>query len=143
MRFIVMIKADAASEAGTMPTEAQLAEMGRYNEELAKAGVLVGGEGLHPSSRGARVLFRGNGKEVVKGPFKPESALVAGFWLWQCASLEEAVEWARRCPKPMAGDSEIEIRRIFEAEDFGEAYTPEIREQEDRIRAMEGRNTGG
>jgi hypothetical protein len=134
MRFMVMIKATADSEAGRMPTEAEFAEMGRFNEALLEAGVLLSGEGLHPSSRGARVRFSGNDRTVVDGPFAETKALVAGFWIWRCASLQEAVEWAKRCPNPMPGDSEIEIRRIFEAEDFGEAFTPELREQEDRMR---------
>jgi hypothetical protein len=134
MRFMVMIKATADSEAGRMPTEAEFAEMGRFNEALLEAGVLLSGEGLHPSSRGARVRFSGNDRTVVDGPFAETKALVAGFWIWRCASLQEAVEWAKRCPNPMPGDSEIEIRRIFEAEDFGEAFTPELREREDRMR---------
>jgi len=134
MRFIVMIKATADSEAGVMPTEAEFAEMGRFNEELVKAGVMVSGEGLHPSSKGARVHFSGKNRRVVDGPFAETKELVAGFWIWQCASLQEAIDWAKRCPNPMRGDSEIEIRRIYEAEDFGEALTPELREMEDRLR---------
>ncbi len=141
MRFMVMIKATADSEAGRMPTEAEFAEMGRFNEALLEAGVLLSGEGLHPSSRGARVRFRGADRTVVDGPFAETKALVAGFWIWRCASLQEAVEWAKRCPNPMPGDSEIEIRRIFEAEDFGEAFTPELREREERMRErLEGRD---
>jgi hypothetical protein len=134
MRFIVMIKATADSEAGVMPTEAEFAEMGRFNEALVKAGVMVSGEGLHPSAKGARVHFSGDQRRVIDGPFAETKELVAGFWIWQCASLQEAVDWAKRCPNPMRGESEIEIRRIFEAEDFGEAFTPELREMEDRLR---------
>ncbi|NIM41933.1 MAG: YciI family protein [Hydrogenophaga sp.] len=134
MRFIVMIKATADSEAGVMPTEEEFAEMGRFNEELVKAGVMVSGEGLHPSSKGARVHFSGDKRRVTDGPFAETKELVAGFWIWQCASLQEAIDWAKRCPNPMRGDSEIEIRRIYEAEDFGEAFTPELREMEDRLR---------
>ena len=134
MRFIVMIKATADSEAGVMPTEEEFAEMGRFNEELVNAGVMVSGEGLHPSSKGARVHFSGKNRRVVDGPFAETKELVAGFWIWQCASLQEAIDWAKRCPNPMRGDSEIEIRRIYEAEDFGEAFTPELREMEDRLR---------
>ena len=134
MRFIVMIKATADSEAGVMPTEEEFTEMGRFNEELVNAGVMVSGEGLHPSSKGARVHFSGKNRRVVDGPFAETKELVAGFWIWQCASLQEAIDWAKRCPNPMRGDSEIEIRRIYEAEDFGEAFTPELREMEDRLR---------
>ena len=134
MRFIVMIKATADSEAGVMPTEEEFAEMGRFNEELVNAGVMVSGEGLHPSAKGARVHFSGDKRRVTDGPFAETKELVAGFWIWQCASLQEAIDWAKRCPNPMRGESEIEIRRIFEAEDFGEAFTPELREMEDRLR---------
>ncbi|RYF76831.1 MAG: YciI family protein [Comamonadaceae bacterium] len=134
MRFMVLVKATADSEAGTMPGEQMLAEMGRFNEELVEAGVMLQGEGLHPSSQGARVRFSGADRSVVRGPFGDTAGLVAGFWLWRCASLEEAIEWVKRCPNPMPGDSEIEIRRVFEAEDFGAALTPELREQEDRLR---------
>ncbi|WP_374676223.1 YciI family protein [Ideonella sp.] len=135
MRFMVMVKATGDSEAGTMPDEAMMAAMGRFNEELVKAGVMLAGEGLHPSARGARVRFSGADRTVVRGPFSPAGDLVAGYWMWQCASLDEAIEWVRRCPNPMPGDSEIEIRPVFEAEDFGEALTPELRAQEDRLRA--------
>ena len=135
MRFMVMIKADRDTEAGVMPSEAELAEMGRFNEELFKAGVMLSGEGLHPSSRGARVRFSGHDRSVVDGPFAETKGLIAGFWIWQCASLQEAIDWARRCPKPTHGDSEIEIRQVFDAEDFGPALTPELREQEARMRA--------
>ena len=136
MRFMVMVKATADSEAGVMPSEQLLAEMGQFNEELVKAGVMQAGEGLHPSSKGARVRFSGKSREVVGGPFAETHELVAGFWLWKCASLQEAIEWVKRCPNPMLSDSEIEIRQIFEAEDFGEAFTPELREQEERLRAQ-------
>ena len=135
MRVMVMVKATADSEAGTMPTTEQLAEMGRFNEELVKAGVMLAGEGLHPSSKGARVRFSGKERKVIDGPFAETKELVAGFWIWQCASLQEAIEWVKRCPNPMPGDSEIEIRRIYEAADFGDALTPELREQEERLRA--------
>ena len=136
MRFMVMVKATQDSEQGVMPSEELLAAMGRYNEELAKAGVMLAGEGLHPSSNGARVRFDGASRAVVDGPFAETKELVAGFWIWQCKSLDEAIEWVKRCPNPMPGPSEIEIRQIFEAEDFGEEFTPELREQEERIRAQ-------
>ena len=134
MRVMVMVKATADSEAGVMPGTELMAEMGRFNEELVKAGVMLAGEGLHPSSRGARVRFSGKTRTVVDGPFAETKELVAGFWLWQVSSMEEAIEWVRRCPNPMPGDSEIEIRRVFEAEDFGESFTPELREQEEQLR---------
>ena len=134
MRFMVIVKASKDSEAGVMPSEELLTAMGKYNEELAKAGIMQAGEGLHPSSKGARVRFSGKNRSVVDGPFAETKELVAGFWLWKCASLQEAIEWVKRCPNPMSGDSEIEIRQIFEAEDFGEAFTPELREQEERLR---------
>jgi hypothetical protein len=136
MRFMVMVKASPESEAGEMPSEQLLREMGEFNEELVKAGVMLAGEGLHPSSRGKRVRFSGTERTVIDGPFPETKELVAGFWLWQCASMEEAVEWVKRCPNPMLSDSEIEIRRIFEAEDFGAEFTPELREQEERMRAQ-------
>ena len=136
MRFMVMVKATKDSEAGIMPTEQLLAEMGAYNEELVKAGVMLAGEGLHPSSKGARVRFSGDKRTVIDGPFAETKELVAGFWLFQCKSKEEAIEWVKRCPNPMPGDSDIEIRQIFEAEDFGAEFTPELRAQEDRIRAI-------
>ena len=136
MRFMVMVKATEDSEAGLMPTEQDFAAMGAYNEELVKAGVMLAGEGLHPSSKGARVLFSGDKRTVTDGPFAETKELVAGFWLWQVKSKEEAIEWVKRCPNPMPVDSEIEIRQVFEAEDFGEAFTPELRAQEDRIRAQ-------
>jgi hypothetical protein len=134
MRVMVMVKASASSEAGAMPSEQLLAEMGRYNEELVKAGVMLAGEGLHPSAKGVRVQFSGRQRTVVDGPFAETKELVAGFWLWQVRSMDEAIEWARRCPNPMPEDSEIEIRPVFEAEDFGAEFTPELREQEQRLR---------
>ena len=136
MRFMVLVKATPDSEAGIMPGENLLAEMGKFNEELVKAGVMQAGEGLHPSSKGARVRFSGKTRTVVDGPFAETKELVAGFWIWQCASLQEAIEWVKRCPNPMPGDSEIEIRPIFEPEDFGAALTPELRQQEERLRAQ-------
>ena len=134
MRFMVIVKADKNSEAGVMPDEKLLAAMGKFNEELVKAGIMTAGEGLHPSSKGARVRFSGDKRTVINGPF-PTNEVVAGFWLWQCKSMQEAIEWVKRCPNPMPGESEIEIRQIFEAEDFGAEFTPELRAQEDRIRA--------
>lgn len=134
MRFMILVKADSNSEAGVMPSEQLLAEMGRFNEELVNAGVMLAGEGLHPSSKGARVRFSGQDRKVIDGPFAETKELVAGFWIWKCASLQEAVDWVKRCPNPMLGESEIEIRQIFEAEDFGEALTPELRAQEERMR---------
>ena len=134
MRFMVMVKATADSEAGVMPSEEMLASMGRFNEELVKAGVMLAGEGLHPSAKGARVRFSGSERTVIDGPFAETKELVAGFWIWQCKSMQEAIDWVKRCPNPMPGPSEIEIRPIFEAEDFGEAFTPELREQEERLR---------
>jgi hypothetical protein len=136
MRFMIIVKADKDSEAGVLPDEKLLTEMGKYNEELVKAGVLLAAEGLHPSSKGARVKFSGAKRTVTDGPFAETKELVAGFWLWQVKSLEEAIEWVKRCPNPMRGDSEIEIRQVFEAEDFGDAFTPELREQEERMRAQ-------
>jgi hypothetical protein len=136
MRFIIIVKASKDSEAGVMPSEQMLAEMGKYNEELAKAGVMLAGEGLHPSSKGARVKFSGNKRTVIDGPFAETKELIAGFWLWQVKSKEEAIEWVKRCPNPLPGEAEIEIRQVFEAEDFGPAFTPELREQEERIRAQ-------
>jgi len=140
MRFMVLVKASKESEAGIMPSEKLLADMGRFNEELVKAGVMLAGEGLHPSSKGARVRFSGSKRTVVDGPFSETKELVAGYWLWQVKSREEAIEWVKRCPNPMEGDSEIEIRQVFEAEDFGAEFTPELREQEDRIRAQAAEN---
>lgn len=134
MKCMVMVKATKDSEMGIMPDEGLLTEMMKFNEELVKAGVMVAGEGLHPSSRGARVRFSGSKRTVIDGPFAETKELVAGFWLWQVRSLEEAIEWVKRCPNPMPGDSEIEIRPIFEPEDFGAALTPELREQGERLR---------
>jgi hypothetical protein len=135
MRFMVLVKATKPSEAGELPSEQLLAEMGKYNEELVKAGVMLAGEGLHPSSKGARVRFTGDKRTVIDGPFAETKELVAGFWLWKCASLQEAIEWVKRCPNPMREESEIEIRQVFEAEDFGAEFTPELRAQEERLRA--------
>jgi hypothetical protein len=135
MRFMVMVKATKDSEAGVMPTEQLLTEMGKFNEELVKAGIMLAGEGLQPSAKGARVQFSGSKRTVVDGPFTETKELVAGFWMWQCKSLEDAIEWVKRCPNPMLEDSEIEIRQVFEAADFGAEFTPELREQEDRLRA--------
>ncbi|MGB8699582.1 MAG: YciI family protein [Thermosynechococcaceae cyanobacterium] len=140
MKVMVMVKATQDSEAGVMPTEQLLTEMGQYNEELVKAGIMLAGEGLHPSSKGVRVQFSGTNRSVTDGPFTETKELIAGYWLWQVQSIEEAIAWVKRCPNPMPGDSEIEIRPVFEAADFGEAFTPELREQEERIRAeTEGR----
>ena len=136
MRFMVIVKATKDSEAGVLPTEKLLAEMGKYNEELVKAGVLLAGEGLQPSSKGARIRFSGNKRTVVDGPFAETKELIAGFWLWRVKSLADAIEWVKRCPNPFEGDSEIEIRQVFEAEDFGAEFTPELREQEERVRAQ-------
>jgi len=135
MRFMVMVKATKDSEAGVMPTQKLLADMGKFNEELVKAGVLLAGEGLQPSSKGARVKFSGAKRTVIDGPFAETKELVAGFWLWQVKSKEEAIEWVKRCPNPHPGESEIEIRQVFEAEDFGTEFTPELRGQEERMRA--------
>jgi len=134
MRVMVLVKATKDSEAGTMPSTELLEAMGRYNEELVNAGILLAGEGLHPSSRGKRVAFDGPSRTVIDGPFAETRELVAGFWLWQVKDMAEAVEWAKRCPNPMPGPSELEIRPVFEAADFGEALTPEVAAQEDRIR---------
>ena len=135
MRFMVMVKATKDSEAGVMPDEKLFAEMGKFNEELVKAGIMLAGEGLQPSSKGARVRFSGSKRTVIDGPFAETKELVAGFWIWKVKSKEEAIEWVRRCPNPMPTDSEIEIRQIFEAEDFGAEFTPELRAQEERLRA--------
>jgi hypothetical protein len=136
VRFMVLVKATKESEAGAMPSEAMLTEMGKYNEELVKAGVMLAGEGLHPSSKGKRVRFSGKNRTVIDGPFAETKELVAGFWILQVRSMDEMVEWIKRCPNPMEGESEIEIRPIFEAEDFGAEFTPELRAQEDRLRAQ-------
>jgi hypothetical protein len=134
MRVMVIVKASKDSEAGVMPSQKLLADMGKFNEELVKAGVLLAGEGLHPTSKGARVRFSGEKRTVSDGPFTETKELIAGFWLWQVRSMEEAIEWVKRCPNPHAEDSEIEIRPVFEAEDFGPEFTPELREQEERVR---------
>jgi hypothetical protein len=136
MRFIVMVKASPESEAGVMPSQQLLTEMGKFNEELVKAGVMLEGEGLHPSSKGARIKFSGSKRTVVDGPFTETKELVAGFWIWQARSMEEAIEWAKRCPNPTGTEGELEIRQIFEADDFGAEFTPELREQEERLRAQ-------
>ncbi|MCT9811124.1 YciI family protein [Acidovorax sp. Be4] len=134
MRFMVMVKATKDSEAGVMPTQEDFAAMGAFNEELIQAGVMEAGEGLHPSARGVRVVFSGKDRYVLDGPFAATNELVAGFWIWKCASLQDAIAWVKKCPNPMRTDSEIEIRQIFSAEDFGEALTPELRAQEERQR---------
>ncbi|WP_020577957.1 YciI family protein [Actinopolymorpha alba] len=136
MRFMVLVKATAESETGVMPSQELLEAMGKYNEELVKAGVLLAGEGLHPSSKGARVRFSGEERQVIDGPFAETKELIAGFWLFQVRSKEEAIEWVKRCPNPMNEDSEIEIRQVFEADDFAEVLTPELREREERLRAQ-------
>jgi hypothetical protein len=135
MRFMILVKATKDSEAGVMPSKELLADMGRYNEELVNAGIMLAGEGLQPSSKGVRVHFSGKDRTVTEGPFANTNDLVAGFWLWQVASLKEAIEWVKRCPNPMLEDSDIEIRQVFEAEDFGAEFTPELHEQEERLRA--------
>src|ERR671913_2195694 len=135
MKFMILLKADRNTEAGVMPGERLLADMMTYNEELVKAGVLLAGEGLHPSSRGARVKFSGGQRTVIDGPFAETKELIAGYWIFQVKSLEEAIEWVKRSPNPLEGESEIEIRQVFEAEDFGAEFTPELRQQEQRIRA--------
>jgi hypothetical protein len=136
MRVMVLVKATDDSEAGVMPEEQLLTEMGKYNEELVKAGIMLAGDGLHPSVKGVRVRFSGKERSVIDGPFAETKELVAGYWLWQVRSMDEAVEWVKRCPNPMLGESEIEIRPVFEADDFGEAYTPEARERAERVRAQ-------
>jgi len=133
---MVMIKADKNTEAGVLPDEKILTEMGKFNEELVKAGVMLAGEGLQPSSKGARIKFSGDKRTVVDGPFTESKELIAGFWLWQVKSREEAIEWAKRCPNPTGAEGEIELRQVFEAEDFGSEFTPELREQEERLRAQ-------
>ena len=141
MRVMAIVKATKDSEAGKMPSEELLAEMGKFNEEMVKAGVMLAGEGLHPSSKGVRVSFGGDGERtVIDGPFAETKELIAGYWLMQVRSFEEAVEWIKRCPNPHDEEGEIEIRQVFEAEDFGEEFTPELREQEDRIRAQAEQN---
>ncbi len=140
MKFMVMVKATSDSEAGVMPSEQLLAEMGRFNEELVKAGVLLDANGLQPSSKGARVRFTGKQRTVVDGPFAETKELVAGYWIWQCKSLAEAIDWVKRCPNPTDDEGVIEIRQIFEADDFGEAFTPELREQEARVATQAAQN---
>jgi len=140
MRFMILVKAEKNSEAGVLPDKKLLTEMGKFNEELVKAGVMLAGEGLQPSSKGARVKFSGSKRTVIDGPFAETKELIAGYWLWQVKSKEEAVEWVKRCPNPFPGtESEIEIRQLFEAEDFGAEFTPELREQEERMRAQIGK----
>jgi hypothetical protein len=136
MRFMIIVKATKESEAGVMPSEKLLADMGKFNEELVNAGVMLAGEGLHPTSKGARIKFSGSKRTVVDGPFTETKELIAGFWLWKVKSKEEAIEWVKRCPNPHDEDSEIEIRQVFEAEDFGAEFTPELREQEERVRTQ-------
>jgi hypothetical protein len=136
MRVMVMVKATKESEAGVMPSEKLLTDMGKYNEELVNAGIMLAGEGLHPSSKGVRVKFSGEKRSVTDGPFAETKELIAGYWLWQVQSMAEAIAWVKRCPNPMPTESEIEIRPVFEAEDFGAEFTPELREQEERIRAQ-------
>lgn len=135
MRVMVLVKADENTEAGVLPDERLLAEMGRFNEELVKAGVLLAGDGLHPSSKGVRVTFSGAERAVTDGPFAETKELIAGYWLWQVESMDEAIEWARRCPNPTGEQSELEIRPVYEADDFGEAFTPELRERQERMRS--------
>jgi hypothetical protein len=143
MRVMVIVKATKNSEAGVMPSEKLLAEMGQFNEELVKAGIMLAGEGLHPSRKGKRVRFSGGKKTVIDGPFTETKELVAGYWVWQVKSMEEALDWVKRCPDPMPGEeSEIEIRPVFEAEDFGKEFTPELRAQEERLRAEIERKKG-
>ncbi len=140
MRFLVIVKASKDSEAGVMPSQELLTAMGNYNEELVKAGVMLGGEGLHPSAKGKRVCFAGSTRMVIDGPFAETKELAAGFWLWQCKSMDEAVAWLKKCPNPHADECEVEIRQIFSSEDFGEAFTPELQAQEDRHREQAARN---
>ncbi len=136
MRVMVLVKADKKSEAGVLPDEKLLTEMGKFNEELVKAGIMLEGEGLHPSSKGARVQFSANRRTVIDGPFAETKELVAGYWIWKVKSLQEAIDWVKRCPNPTGAEGEIEIRPIFEAGDLGEGFTPELREQEQRLRAQ-------
>ncbi len=134
MKFMILVKATGDSERGIMPSEQQFAEMGKFNEELMSAGILVSGDGLHPSSKGVRIRFSGNTRTVQEGPFPETNELVAGYWIWQVSSRDEAIEWVKRCPNPMPGDSEIEIRKIYEAEDFGPEFTADLREREEELR---------
>jgi hypothetical protein len=140
MRFMILVKADKNTEAGVLPSRELLTEMGNFNEELAKAGVLIAGEGLQPTSKGARVKFSGSKRTILPGPFPDSKDLVAGFWLWKVKSLDEAIEWVKRCPNPTGAESEIEIRQVFEAEDFGDAMTPEQKKQEERLRVKQSSN---
>ena len=140
MRVMVIIKANKDSEAGVMPTEQLLTEMGNFNEALVKAGLMLGGEGLHPSSKGVRVKFSGDSRTVVDGPFTETKELIAGYWLWRVTSMDEAIEWVKRCPNPTGAESVVEIRQVFEADDFGAEFTPELREQEARVWAEAARN---
>jgi hypothetical protein len=135
MKFMILVKASKGSEAGKLPSQQLLADMGKFNEELVKSGVMLAGEGLHPSSKGARVTFAGKERMVTDGPFTETKELIAGFWLWEVASLQDAIDWVKRCPNPHASESEIEIRQVFAAEDFGEAFTPELKEHEAKLRA--------
>jgi hypothetical protein len=135
MRFMIIIKATSHSEGGAMPDQQLLEDMGKFNEELVAAGIMLSGEGLHPSSKGARVRFKGNDRTVIDGPFAETKELIAGFWIWQCKSLDEALSWVKRCPNPFDEESEIEIRQVFELDDFGSELTPELRESEERLRA--------
>ncbi|MGH6643810.1 MAG: YciI family protein, partial [Bradyrhizobium sp.] len=136
MRVMVIVKASKDSEAGVMPSEKLLTDMGKFNEELVKAGIMLAGDGLHPSSKGKRVRFSGSKRTVIDGPFAETKELIAGYWMWQVKSMDEALDWVKRCPNPMEGESDIEIRPVFEAEDFGAEFTPELREQEERLRAQ-------
>ena len=142
MRFMLIVKANKDSEAGVLPTQQELTEMGKFNEELVKAGVMLAGDGLKPSAAGTRVRYQNQKFTVTDGPFSETKELIAGFWLWQCKSLDEAIEWAKRCPNPMPGESDLEIRQVFEAEDFGAEFTPELREQERRIGEQIAANAG-
>lgn len=143
MRFMILIKGNKDTEAGVMPSTELLTAMGNYNEQLVKAGILLAGEGLQPTSTGARVKFSGETRSVTQGPFTDSGQLLAGFWIWQCKSKQEAIEWIKRCPNPVEGETEIELRQIFEAEDFGAALTPELRAKEERLRAESAQRTKG
>jgi hypothetical protein len=134
MRFMILIKANKDTEAGVMPSEQLLTDMGKFNEQLVKAGIMQAGEGLHPSSKGARIKFSGDKRTVVDGPFAETKELIAGFWIWKCKSKQEAIDWVKRCPNPTGAEAEIEIRQVFDAQDFGKEFTPELRAQEDRLR---------
>jgi len=142
LKFMILVKATKQSEAGQLPSQQLLADMGKFNEELVKAGVMLAGEGLQPSSKGARVRFAGKERMVTDGPFTETKELIAGFWLWEVATLQDAIDWVKRCPNPHEGESEIEIRQVFSAEDFGEAFTPELREHEANLRAEVARRQG-